>query len=277
MRTHSAFPSSTIAGWSWSRSPRTTGCSPLPFATPPGSRLRDDLAARAGFPAVRMVLSPPEEVQAAINQLFDRSGEDTDQMVEDLESAGEDEGFRDLDELEDLMEATHEAPVIRVVNGILTQALRKGASDIHIEPYERDIAVRFRIDGILHEILTLTKRFHAHIVSRIKVMADLDIAEKRVPQDGRMKVRVASRTVDIRVSIIPMTHGERIVLRLLDKGVSLMGARRDGHVRGHALICSPGSSRRTPAFFWSPVQRGAASPPPSTQRSTESTPSRRTL
>jgi general secretion pathway protein E len=183
----------------------------------------DDLAARAGCRAVRMVLSPPEEVQAAINLLFDRSGEDTDQMVEDLESAGEAEGFSDLDELEDLMEATHEAPVIRVVNGILTQALRRGASDIHIEPYERDIAVRFRIDGILHEILTLPKRFHAHIVSRVKVMADLDIAEKRLPQDGRMKVRVASRTVDIRVSIIPMAHGERIVLRLLDKGVSLMG------------------------------------------------------
>jgi general secretion pathway protein E len=191
-------------------------------------RAADDLGLRAGCDAVRLVLSPLEEVHEAINLLFDRSSGDAERMVEDLEASGAQEGIGDFEELEDLMETTHEAPVIRVVNGILTQALRRGASDIHVEPYEREISVRFRVDGILHEIMTLPKRFHAHLVSRVKVMADLDIAEKRVPQDGRMKVRVANRTVDIRVSIIPMTFGERIVLRLLDKGVSLLGLREMG-------------------------------------------------
>ncbi|MGD8386830.1 MAG: type II secretion system ATPase GspE [Desulfobacteraceae bacterium] len=191
-------------------------------------RAADDLGLRAGCSSVRLVLSLLEEVHEAINLLFDRSSGDAERMVEDLEASGAEEGFGDFEELDDLMETTHEAPVIRVVNGILTQALRRGASDIHVEPYERQIAVRFRVDGVLHEIMTLPKRFHAHLVSRVKVMADLDIAEKRVPQDGRMKVRVANRTVDIRISIIPMTFGERIVLRLLDKGVSLLGLREMG-------------------------------------------------
>ncbi len=186
-------------------------------------RAADDLALRAGCTAARLVLSPLSEIHEAINLLFDRSTGDAERMMEDLEATGSEEGFGDFEELEDLMETTHEAPVIRVVNSVLTQALRRGASDIHMETYEREIKVRFRIDGILHEIMTLPKRFHAHLISRVKVMADLDIAEKRVPQDGRMKVRVANRTVDIRVSIIPMAFGERIVLRLLDKGVSLLG------------------------------------------------------
>ncbi|MFC1885260.1 type II secretion system ATPase GspE [Thermodesulfobacteriota bacterium] len=184
----------------------------------------DDLARKAGFKCAEIVLCPMDEINAAINLLFDQSSDDASKMVRDLEEYGSDERiFDDLEEIEDLMDATNEAPVIRLVNVMLTQALRREASDIHIEPYEKDIKVRFRIDGILYEIFSLPKRFQAHIVSRIKVMASLDIAEKRVPQDGRMKIKVASRTVDVRVSIIPMAHGERIVMRLLDKGVSLLG------------------------------------------------------
>jgi general secretion pathway protein E len=121
------------------------------------------------------------------------------------------------------MDVTHEAPIIRLVNVILTQAFKREASDIHIEPLSREIMVRFRIDGILYEIFSIPKRFHAHIVSRLKVMASLDIAEKRIPQDGRMKVKVADKSVDIRMSVIPMAFGERVVLRLLDKKVSLLG------------------------------------------------------
>jgi general secretion pathway protein E len=115
---------------------------------------------------------------------------------------------------------------------ILTQALRRDASDIHIEPFEREVKVRFRIDGILYESLCLPKRFYAHIVSRFKIMASLDIAERRVPQDGRMKIKVADKTVDVRVSVIPMAFGERIVLRLLDKGVSLLGLEDMGFAEG---------------------------------------------
>jgi len=183
----------------------------------------DDLASRLGCDSVSLVLSPLKEIHAAINLLFDQSSEDTEKMVQDLEASDLDGSVRELEELEDLMDASHDAPVIRLVNMILTQALRRDASDIHIEPYEKHVAVRFRIDGILYEILSLPKRFSAHIVSRVKIMANLDIAEKRLPQDGRMKIKVADKTVDVRVSVIPMTFGERIVLRLLDKGVSLLG------------------------------------------------------
>ncbi len=223
----------------------------------------DDLGLRAGCSSVRLVLSPLEEIHEAINLLFDRSAGDAERMAEELEASGQGEGLSDFEELEDLMETTHEAPVIRAVNGILTQALRRGASDVHIEPYEREISVRFRVDGILHEIMTLPKRFHAHLVSRIKVMADLDIAEKRVPQDGRMKVRVANRTVDIRVSIIPMTFGERLVLRLLDKGVSILGLgemgmaqdtvemfeRFVGRSNGILLVTGPTGSGKTTTLY----------------------------
>ena len=184
----------------------------------------DELCRRMGCSSMNMVLSSMAEIHSAINLLFDQSSDDAERMVQDLESYQSDsEVFTELEELQDLMDATNEAPIIRLVNVILTQALKRQASDIHIEPYEKEIKVRFRIDGILYEIFSLPKRFQAHIVSRLKVMADLDIAEKRVPQDGRIKIKVANKAVDIRVSVIPMSYGERVVLRLLDKGVSLLG------------------------------------------------------
>ena len=191
----------------------------------------DDFARMGGYQKVQMVLSPLKEIHSAIHILFDQNGEDAEKMVQDLEESELDTRVTELDELEDLLDTTHEAPIIRLVNVILTQAIRRKASDIHIEPYEKEIKVRFRIDGVLYEIFSLPKRFHAHIVSRLKVMANLDIAEKRLPQDGRMKIKAADRTVDVRVSIIPMAFGERIVLRLLDKGVSLMGLEEMGLTR----------------------------------------------
>lgn len=184
----------------------------------------DELSRRMGCRAVKMVLSPISEIHSAINLLFDQSSDDAEKMVQDLETYQSDsEVFTEIEELQDLMDATNEAPIIRLVNVALTQALRRQASDIHIEPYEKEVKVRFRIDGILYEVFSLPKRFQAHIVSRLKVMANLDIAEKRVPQDGRIKIKVANKAVDIRVSVIPMAYGERVVLRLLDKGVSLLG------------------------------------------------------
>jgi general secretion pathway protein E len=191
---------------------------------PSNFQAADELSRKMGCRGMKMVLSPMTEIHSAINLLFDQSTGDAEKMVQDLESyQSENEVFTELEELQDLMDATNEAPIIRLVNVILTQALRRQASDIHIEPYEKEIKVRFRIDGILYEIFSLPKRFQAHIASRIKVMANLDIAEKRVPQDGRIKVKVADKAVDIRVSVIPMAYGERIVLRLLDKSVSLLG------------------------------------------------------
>ncbi|RJR42023.1 MAG: type II secretion system protein GspE [Desulfobacteraceae bacterium] len=191
----------------------------------------DDFARMGGYQKVQMILSPLKEIHSAIHILFDQNGEDAEKMVQDLEGSELDTRVTELEELEDLLDTTHEAPIIRLVNVILTQAIRRKTSDIHIEPYEKEIKVRFRIDGVLYEIFSLPKRFHAHIVSRLKVMANLDIAEKRLPQDGRMKIKAADRTVDVRVSIIPMAFGERIVLRLLDKGVSLMGLEEMGLTR----------------------------------------------
>jgi general secretion pathway protein E len=202
---------------------RENGLLTVAVHNPLGFQAVDDFARMTGFRKLQMVLSPLKEIHSAIHILFDRNGEDAEKMVQDLEESDLDTRVTELDELEDLLDITHEAPIIRLVNVILTQAIRRKASDIHIEPYEKDIQVRFRIDGILYEIFSLPKRFHAHVVSRLKVMANLDIAEKRLPQDGRMKIKAAERTVDVRVSIIPMSFGERIVLRLLDKGVSLLG------------------------------------------------------
>jgi general secretion pathway protein E len=189
----------------------------------------DDLALRLGCRSAKLVLSPLHEIHNAINILFDQSSEDAERMVQDLEASQTDSDvFGEIEEIEDLMDATHEAPIIRLVNIILTQALRRQASDIHIEPYLKEIKVRFRIDGVLYEIFSLPKKFHAHIVSRLKIMASLDIAEKRVPQDGRIKIKVGNKLVDIRVSIIPMAFGERIVLRLLDKSTTLLGLSEMG-------------------------------------------------
>ena len=190
----------------------------------------DELVFQMGYHTSKWVLSPLKEIQAAINLLFDQSSEDAERMVQDLGTIETPSDISEIEELDDLLDVNHEAPVIRLINVILTQAIRREASDIHIEPYYREVKVRFRIDGILHEIFTLPKRLHAHMVSRLKVMADMDIAERRVPQDGRLKIKSANKTVDIRVSIIPMAFGERIVLRLLDKSISLLGLGEMGMV-----------------------------------------------
>src|SRR5687767_11304967 len=128
--------------------------------------------------------------------------------------------MQDLPAIEDLLEASNDAPIIRMLNALLTQAAKDGASDIHIEPYERSSSVRFRVDGTLREVVQPNKALHAALISRLKIMAELDIAEKRLPQDGRISLRIGGRSVDVRVSTLPSAHGERAVLRLLDKGES---------------------------------------------------------
>ncbi|MBT0569147.1 Flp pilus assembly complex ATPase component TadA [Curvibacter sp. CHRR-16] len=125
--------------------------------------------------------------------------------------------LQDLPAVEDLLETADDAPIIRMLNALLTQAARDGASDIHIEPYERNSSVRFRVDGSLREVVQTPRALHAALISRLKIMADLDISEKRLPQDGRISLRMGTRAVDVRVSTLPNNHGERAVLRLLDK------------------------------------------------------------
>lgn len=125
--------------------------------------------------------------------------------------------LQELPAVEDLLESSDDAPIIRLLNALLSQAAREGASDIHIEAYERHTSVRFRIDGDLREVAQPHRALHAALISRLKIMADLDIAEKRLPQDGRISLRLGQRAIDIRVSTLPNAHGERAVLRLLDK------------------------------------------------------------
>jgi general secretion pathway protein E len=126
--------------------------------------------------------------------------------------------LQDLPAVEDLLESSNDAPIIRMLNALLTQAAKDGASDIHIEPYERSSAVRFRVDGTLREVVQPNRALHAALISRLKIMAELDISEKRLPQDGRISLRIGGRAVDVRVSTLPSAHGERAVLRILDKG-----------------------------------------------------------
>ncbi len=139
------------------------------------------------------------------------------EATEDLESAEQ-----SLEEAQDLLDSGDEAPIIRLVNSLLFRAAKERASDIHIEPMDRELAVRFRIDGVLRNVIKPPKRYQNSIISRVKIMAQLNIAEKRLPQDGRIRIKLAGRDIDIRVSTIPTVHGERIVMRLLDKGATLL-------------------------------------------------------
>jgi general secretion pathway protein E len=136
--------------------------------------------------------------------------------------------MQDLPAVEDLLEAADDAPIIRMLNALFTQAAREGASDIHIEPFEQTSMVRFRVDGSLRDVVRPNKGLHAALISRIKIMAELDIAEKRMPQDGRISLRIGGRPVDVRVSTLPAAHGERAVLRLLDKGDAKLDLARIG-------------------------------------------------
>jgi len=136
--------------------------------------------------------------------------------------------MQDLPAIEDLLETSDDAPIIRMLNALLTQAARDGASDIHIEPYERHSVVRFRVDGNLREVVQPNRALHAALISRLKIMAELDIAERRLPQDGRISLRIGTRAVDVRVSTLPSAHGERAVLRLLDKSESKLSLESVG-------------------------------------------------
>ena len=176
----------------------------------------DEVRGAYGMP-VELSAAPAKVVLDAVNRLYARVGSTAQEVVEELE--GEDLSViaTELSEPKDLLDLTEEAPVIRLLNSILSEAVKERASDIHIEPYERELEVRFRIDGILYKKLAPPKVVQDALVSRVKIMAGLNIAEKRLPQDGRIRVIVAGRDVDIRVSIIPTFFGERTVLRLLDK------------------------------------------------------------
>ena len=170
-----------------------------------------------GVPLTLCVVTAAE-FDARLQETYERESSSTMQMVEGLrEDSDLMQVAQQLPEPSDLMESDDDAPIIRLINAVLTAAVKENASDIHIEPYENRLVIRFRVDGVLREVLQSRRAVAPLVVSRIKVMSRLDIAEKRLPQDGRISLRVAGRAVDVRVSTMPSGHGERVVLRLLDK------------------------------------------------------------
>ncbi|MFP5460793.1 MAG: type II secretion system ATPase GspE [Gammaproteobacteria bacterium] len=164
------------------------------------------------------VRKPDAEVAAAISRAYSQQEGSAAAVVDEVESDLDlSRLLQDLPRIEDLLETEDDAPIIRMINALLTQASRDGASDIHIEPFEGHSQVRFRVDGTLRDVVRPRRELHAALVSRIKILAQLDIAEKRLPQDGRIALRIGGRPIDVRVSTLPTGHGERAVLRLLDK------------------------------------------------------------
>lgn len=171
-----------------------------------------------GMP-ISLRLLDSEQFDAVLNRAYERGLNPAEQIVGDLNGTdlSLDELAQGLGPIADLLENQDDAPIVRLINALLAQAVRENASDIHIEPFETRTVVRFRLDGVLRDIVEPPRGLHGVIVSRVKIMASLDIAEKRLPQDGRITLRLAGRAVDVRVSTLPTGHGERVVLRLLDK------------------------------------------------------------
>jgi type IV pilus assembly protein PilB len=187
------------------------------MATPNNVLAMQDITFVTGL-EVDPVLSPESVLREVIERVYD-VGEPVDSLLKDVGEELEIEGVepqREETEGVDVAEA-NEAPIVRLVNSIIVAGVRRGASDIHLESYERRFRIRFRIDGDLQEVMSPPPRLRPAIVSRLKVMADLDIAERRIPQDGRIKIKVGKRAVDLRVSTLPTVYGEKIVLRILDR------------------------------------------------------------
>jgi general secretion pathway protein E len=212
-----------------------TGASPLSLAE----------ARRFAGMSLKMTRVSVEEFDALLQQSYEQGSQMAMQMVGDLDEHTDLlQVAQELPEPSDLLESVDDAPIIRFINAVLTEAVKENASDVHIEPYENRLGVRFRIDGVLQEVLQTRRALAPLVVSRIKVMSKLDIAEKRLPQDGRISLKIAGRAVDVRVSTMPSGHGERVVLRLLDKqagrlNLSSLGMDDQSQVLMDELIHKP--------------------------------------
>jgi general secretion pathway protein E len=210
------------------------------------------------------VLSTEKEILKIINNHFDVLKENsTTSVIENLEESDFEILSSPITETEDILDMANEAPIIRLVNTVIKQAIEDRASDIHIEPFEKDLIIRFRIDGILYNMFTPPKKYQAAIISRIKIMSNLNIAENRLPQDGRIQLKVGGKDIDIRVSVFPTYYGERIVLRLLNKSdmkfdLDSLGFSKDSlsifnelikKTHGIILVTGPTGSGKTTTLY----------------------------
>ena len=180
----------------------------------------DDLVRLLDITQYRLALASRQQIINAINLAYDLNQDSAEQLVQDMEASDLD-NLVEIEVTADLLDETSEAPIIRLANHIISQAAKARASDIHIEPSREQIKVRYRVDGVLYDLLTPPKHIQSALISRIKVMAKLDIAEKRLPQDGRFDVKIGNTEIDVRVSTIPTAAGERVVMRLLNKTSAL--------------------------------------------------------
>ena len=200
----------------------------------------DDLRLLLDAP-VTPVLCRKDDIQHIIDRYFEQQSENVGELIDDITMSDEDEGkVHSLDHAEsdrDLLDLANEAPIIKLINLVISGAVRERASDIHMEPFEHTVRIRYRIDGVLYEKISVPKSQQAAVVSRVKIMANLNIAEHRLPQDGRIKIRLSGKEIDIRVSIIPIAHGERVVMRILEKGNFLISLEQLGmEARDHQLM-----------------------------------------
>jgi general secretion pathway protein E len=209
--------------------------------TPPGGISE----ALRKYDAHQVELLSAEALQQRISAAYAQGESSAASVVSEVQSDADlSRMMQELPAVEDLLESAGDAPIIRMLNALLTQAARDGASDIHIEPYERHSSVRFRVDGTLREVVQPNRALHAALISRLKIMAQLDISERRLPQDGRISLRIGTRAMDVRVSTLPSAHGERAVLRLLDKSqgalnLESVGMQGDILQRMEQLIAQP--------------------------------------
>lgn len=222
----------------------------------------DDVAMHAGFADYTLALATKAQILSAINMIFDQDGHNVQKLMDDME----DDEFLHIEDIEhtaDLLDDTSDAPVIRLVNQMISQSVKAGASDIHIEPFQDELIVRYRIDGILYPMMTPPKMFQSSLISRIKVMAKMNIAEKRVPQDGRAQVRMGNQEIDMRISTVPTNFGERLVIRLLNKSGYFMqisefglSSENERHLHdifrqnhGIVLVTGPTGSGKTTTLY----------------------------
>jgi general secretion pathway protein E len=250
----------------------TDSIKPLPYAfsrrhgilvSDDSSELFPQLLYKAGIPTtifseVRRYLGQPitlkeigeEEFERRLARMYESGTKQSTQIMETMGNDMDlDNVAKALNQPEDLLESDDDAPIIRLINALFTEAIKEQASDIHIEPYENRLVVRFRVDGVLREVLNPPRTVAPFLVSRIKVMAQLDIAEKRIPQDGRISLKVGSRPVDVRVSTLPSSYGERVVLRLLDKKAGRLDLEHLGMSKSLLEQIDPGVIQRPHGIF----------------------------